>query len=352
MMINHLSKIRDQRKSTLQHQPVFLERLAELMKEGYTFNEGMTLLLPHHLKEFRPVLAVVENDLKNGLGVTDILRRLGFSNESLLPIAIAEVDGQLVLALEGMADRLRNKEEKQKQLKKLLIYPSVLFVFILTLLLAFRKFFLPNMEMLTVSRQDTTTGFAKIFPILVAKLPDLAIASILLTICTFITGKIVYKRLEPEGKIRMLLHIPIVRTIFIMRLTRDFSGEVGGLLDSGLSMQNALTVLIDQQMDEVLSEIASHVSKQVVFGEPFYMALSLTDGLTEQLSAYAKHGEDSGHLAKELLIYSGHLNETIDEKLTRGLAMLQPILFGIIAICILAAYLALLLPVYGLMDNL
>ena len=32
--------------------------------------------------------------------------------------------------------------------------------------------------------------------------------------------------------------------------------------------------------------------------------------------------------------------------------MLQPALFCIIAICILAAYLALLLPVYGMMDKL
>ncbi len=31
--------------------------------------------------------------------------------------------------------------------------------------------------------------------------------------------------------------------------------------------------------------------------------------------------------------------------------MLQPVLFGIIAICILAAYIALLLPIYGMMDK-
>ena len=55
---------------------------------------------------------------------------------------------------------------------------------------------------------------------------------------------------------------------------------------------------------------------------------------------------------KNYMIYSEHLSETIDEKLAKALAMLQPALFSIIAICILAAYLALLLPVYGMMDKL
>ncbi|MCG7336370.1 type II secretion system F family protein [Sporosarcina sp. ACRSM] len=345
-------KFYERKASTLQNKPVFLERLAELLQEGYTFNEGMTLLLPHHINKFKPVLLAVEDDLKSGFGVTAILRRLGFSDQSLLPVAIAEVDGQLVRALKGMADRLKKKEAKQKKLKKLLIYPTILFLFILTLLLAFRSFFLPHMEMLTASRMESTTGFAKMLPALVTKIPDFSLAVIFFGVCTFVMGNIILKKLKPAEKVRLLLLIPVVRTMYILCITRDFSGELGSLLDSGLSMQNALAVLINQQVDGVLTEIASNVKTHVVFGEPFHIATQLTVGLTEQLSAFAKHGEDSGHLAKELLIYSRHLEQTIDEKLNKGLAMLQPMLFCIIAICILAAYLALLLPVYGLMDNL
>ena len=41
----------------------------------------------------------------------------------------------------------------------------------------------------------------------------------------------------------------------------------------------------------------------------------------------------------------------IDRYLAKGLAVLQPALFSLIAICILAAYIALLLPVYGMIDK-
>ena len=277
MMSSLFRKVYERRKMQLQNKPIFLERLAELIQEGYTFNEGVSLLLPHHIKMFKPILITVENDLKNGYGVTAILQRLGYSTQTLLPVAIAEVDGQIVRALKGMADRLKKKEEKQKKFKKLLIYPSILFIFILTLLLAFRTFFLPHMEMLTASRLENAAGLTKVLPILVTKIPDFSLLVTFLVVGIGIIGNFVYKKLKPAQKIRMLLSIPVFGNIFLMRITRDFSGELGSLLDSGLSIQNALAVLVNQQMDEVLSEVASNVKTQVVFGESFHIATKLTD---------------------------------------------------------------------------
>ena len=62
------------------------------------------------------------NDFKEGLGVTHILARLGFSSGNLLPIAIAEMEGRVEQAMSGMAIRMRKTEEKRKKLKNLLIY--------------------------------------------------------------------------------------------------------------------------------------------------------------------------------------------------------------------------------------
>ncbi|WP_318615012.1 competence type IV pilus assembly protein ComGB [Sporosarcina sp. YIM B06819] len=351
-MVKWIKKASFQKAGQLQNRAAFLDRLAVLLTEGYTFYNGIMLLLPHHMKKYDTALATINDDLKKGLGVTLILSRIGFSTGMLLPIAIAELDGRLALALKEMAARLRKKEQQQRKLKNLLAYPTVLFVFIGALLLAFRRFFLPNMEALAVSRNSETTGFASTLPSLVTKIPDVVIGMGFLSALLTVTAVIVYKKFEPKTKVRVMMSLPILGTFFAMYKTRDFSSEIGSLLQSGLSMQDALDVLIDQHLDIVLSEIASSVKELVIFGESFHIATNMTAGLTAQLAAFAKHGEDSGHLAKELLIYSEHLSESIDDKLTKGLAMLQPILFSLIAICILAAYLALLLPVYGMMDKL
>lgn len=343
--------MKSSKKNRLHNRPAFLERLSILLHEGYTFHDGLLLLLPHHCKEYQEVEEELLVDFMQGFGATYILANLGFTASSLLPIAIAEVDGRLARALDGMAKRLRNTEEKKKKLKNILMYPVVLLFFITTLLVAFRRFFLPSMESLVLTRQTNTTGIISLLPTLVTKIPDLLFVSI--GISLLIAGIIIfqYKKASPQKKIKIGCQIPIFNKFFLMIKTRDFSSELGSLLNSGLSMQDALSVLANQQQDVVIGEIAKQIRERVVFGDDFYVAVQLTDGLTKLFAGYVKHGEDSGHLPKELLIYSEQLSEVIDEQLTKGLGLLQPALFTLIAICILGAYLALLLPVYGMIDK-
>ncbi|CAM3122804.1 competence type IV pilus assembly protein ComGB [Filibacter tadaridae] len=335
----------------LDNRPAFLERLSVLLMEGYTFNDGLNLLLPYHCKEYTDVLTLIDNDFKEGQDVTHILKRLGFTTSALLPVAIAEMDGRLAHALRGMAERLKSAEEKKKKFKNLLAYPAVLFVFIAALLFAFRKFFLPNMEALALSRQGQSNGFVSSLPQIVSKIPDVIVGVILIMLLITTGCYVAFRKMEPAKKIRFLLSLPIIGVFFSEYKTRVFSGELGSLLHSGLSMQDALDILNNQELDPILGEMAKNVRELVVYGEPFHMAVQMTDGLLAQMSAFAKHGADSGYLPKELTLYSEQLDETIDRQLSKGLALLQPILFSLIAICILAAYLALLLPVYGMMDN-
>ncbi|WP_438310736.1 competence type IV pilus assembly protein ComGB [Sporosarcina sp. FA9] len=339
------------RNQSLLYRPEFLLRLSVLLKEGYTFHEAIRLLLPHHMKEYNDVLLKIDEEFRKGFGVTHILTLLGFHSNTLLPIVIAEVDGRLADAFISMGNQLKKIETAKEKLKKLLAYPIVLFVFITLLLLAFRKYFLPNMEALVLSRKNEEDGFLSALPMLVVKIPDLIFGvGIFLGLICF-SCYYLYKKLEPKNKIRFIIGIPIIGTLFSTLKTRAFASELGSLLESGLPLQSALDVLILQRLDLVLSEISKNVKKYVIYGEPFHSAVGLVEGLTKQFSSFAQHGADSGHLPKELIIYSEQLDEMIDRRLASGLAMLQPLLFSIIAICILAAYVALLLPVYGLIDK-
>ena len=338
-------------KPTLKNKPQFLARLSVLLFEGYTFHEGLTLLLPHHLKEFEAVLKEIELDLREGHGVPHILKSIGFSSSALLPIVIAEMDGHLAKALSGVATRLKKREDAQTKLKKLLIYPSVLFVFITTLLLAFRNFFLPNMQSLSISSKGMDGGLISNLPLAMSKIPDLIIGIIAVFLLGGLLCAVVYKKLTPTNKIRFASYVPIIRKLFFMWKTRAFASELGSLLQSGLSMQASLDVLVNQNLDSVLRNIALDIREHIRFGESFHDAAKMTNGLTKQFSSFVEHGAQSGHLPKELIIYSEHLDELIESKLSTYLSMLQPMLFALIAICILAAYVALLLPIYGMMDN-
>lgn len=347
ILLGHSKK----RLDRIVNQPAFLGRLAVLLKEGYTFHDGLILLLPHHCKNYEELLTRIKSDLKAGFGVSDILTSLGFSSASLLPVIISEVDGRLAEALEGIAERMKKSDERRKKLRAILIYPLVLFSFMAVLLVLFRNYFLPNLQALAISRNDSSSGLVSLLPMIVSKIPDIIIVAGLIFIIGMTIGSVFYRKLSPAGKIKFFIQLPIVGRFFINMKTRDFAGELGSLLHSGLSMQDALDVLMNQQIDKIMAEISTTIKGHVIYGENFDQAILLTAGLSKELSSYALHGASSGHLPKELMIYSENLHEVIEEELGKWLSSLQPVLFTVLAVCILAAYLALLLPVYNMFDS-
>ncbi|PID16821.1 hypothetical protein CSV63_02740 [Sporosarcina sp. P34] len=329
----------------------FLVRLSVLLQEGYTFHEGLILILPYHTKEYEEKLLQVEEELKMGYGVSHILKSLGFGKSIMLPIVIAEVDGNLIRALKEVADRVNRKTEKQKQVRKLLAYPSVLFSFLLILLVAFRQFFLPNFEALTVMRANDSGGFVQLLPKLVSSIPDLLLVMAILFAVGFLVVRLWLRRLSPYEVLHYIVRIPQIRTFYCEMKTRDFASELGSLLQSGLSMQSALAVLVEQTEDLILSVITKELSEHVIYGESLHEAIRLTEGLSPRLADFAKHGADTGYLPKELMLYSEHTSEQLEEKITQWITILQPALFGILAVCILLSYLSILLPVYKMIDT-
>ncbi|PIC65382.1 hypothetical protein CSV79_01815 [Sporosarcina sp. P13] len=329
----------------------FLHRLSVLLGEGYTFHEGLILILPYHTKDYEERLEQVEAELKSGYGVSHILKSLGFSKSIMLPIAIAEVDGNLLRALNEVANRVNRRADKQKQIQKLLAYPAVLFSFLLLLLVAFRQFFLPNFEALSIMRTDEQTGIVQLLPYVVSAIPDLLLAMVILTVLSYVVIRFWIKRLTSAQIIRKILTVPVAGPFFNEMKTRDFANELGSLLQSGLSLQSALGVLKEQTEDLILAEITRQLSSYVIYGESLHEAIRLTDGLSDRLADFAKHGADTGYLSKELMIYSEHTGEQLEEKMNQWITILQPALFGILAICILLSYLSILLPVYKMIDS-
>lgn len=346
-----MKKHHKKKKNIIVNRAAFLGRVSELLKEGYTFPEAIYLILPHHTEHYEAVIENIEEAYKQGLGASAVLEKLGFSHTTLLSVMIAEQSGHLADVLASSAMQLQIHEATKKKLKGILAYPIILFIFISGLLIAFRNFFLPNMEAMSYGSQSNKTVTSTALPYLVAKLPDVMIGFAVLMFAIVGGLLFIYRKQLPENKIRFIKRLPIIRKWVFQWKSQRFARELGSLLESGISIQQALDVLIEQQVDVLLSQIAIQVRERLIYGEAFHLAVALTDGLTKEFSSFAKHGEASGHLAKELLIYSAHLEETLYAKMSKGLALLQPALFALIALCILAAYLALLLPIYGMMDT-
>lgn len=331
-------------------QAQFLQRLSSLLKEGYTFYASLTMLLPHHVKDNDQAQLKLSTQLKNGDGVTSVLMALGIPKGYLLTTQMAEEHGKLHQAIFGLQAHIAMVDRAKAGLKKVVMYPLFLFAMLTGLFVAFRTYFLPNMKILAASRQSASSSDAVNWTSALLHIPDILLAICLLLLSLMVLYRKRVHRHPAKEQINILKKTPILSKWMKLQWTRSFTQELGTLLASGLSLLLSLEVLKKQQFQPHLQAIAIHIYESISVGESLKQAVLIADCFIDEFPDYIAHGELSGHLDRELLIYSELLNEQMEQTLMKSLSFVQPILFGILAICILAAYLSILLPVYGMIE--
>ena len=337
-------------KRKVKEEAAFFGRLSILMQEGYLFAESISILLPHHVEAYEDVQRLVEDKLRQGAGVIGVLKALRLSSPYLVAISIAEKNGHMVEALEGVAKQMDLVATTKKKLQKLLVYPIVLLGFLLLLFLVFRTFFFPNIENMVRSRGtgdgESSVALSKVL----LHVPDALVVSGVMLFFTVVFFKFYVKKQPIAKQLNILLNIPLLRVYTRLLMTKEFAKHLGSLLQSGFSLQESLKILEEQQFQPFVQYFSMLIKERVIYGDSLAQAVSWMSIWQKDFKTFVEHGERSGYLGKELMLYSELLEEKIEQLLRRLIALVQPTFFIIIALCIVAAYLSLLLPIYKMID--
>ncbi len=98
---------------------------------------------------------------------------------------------------------------------------------------------------------------------------------------------------------------------------------------------------------QVCSEVRDKLSK----GEKLEIILSGFLVFEKDLIHIVKHGQEKGRLDQELSFFSKHCAMKLEEKTEIWLKAIQPILYLLIGLLIVSMYLAILLPMFHLLDG-
>lgn len=327
----------------------FLSRLSVLMKEGYLLPTALQLLLPMHTKKLEAALSGITIILKGGGTAAEILKFLGFKDQVLFPVEIAEFHGRLPESIESIAKSFSRTEQVQKKLKNILIYPVSLLLFTSMLFLFFRTNYVPNLTELMESLQsgEETTGV----PTYLLNLPDVFIGLFALLGLAAGSFWLIINKQKVPMQIRWILKLPVLRSYMRLYWSHLFARELGTLLHSGISLQQSLQLLQEQTYHSIIQFMANACREEIISGQNLSVALSRQSFFAGDMASFVQHGELTGHLGKEMILYSEVLMERIEKKSQGMLKIIQPAFFVIIACCIVGAYLAILLPMYNLVHT-
>lgn len=338
-------------KWPIQEQGVFLKKIGELLVRGYPIAEAIESLSYqlHPIRKAELTECLIE--LRKGLAFYAVLEKLGFHDDLIGYVYFAEQHGSFADALLEGSNLAIKKEKNKHKLVKLLQYPFILIIITSFLFIFIEKALLPRFTSLFKSMNLDANFFTKViiffghyFPICL-----LILASILLLLILYYF--LIFQKITILQQKAQIVQMPIFGRIFKLLYTHYFSIQLSFLLSGGISFTEALLLFEANPKQKFYRELAKELKLKLVTGEKLESIFTSFSFFEKELTMIVKHGQENGKLEQELFFYSQHCIQLVEELIEKFLKTLQPILYLFIGFLIVSMYLAILLPMFHLMDG-
>ncbi len=338
-------------KWSVNEQANFLRRTGELLARGYPIAlaiESIALQLPSKRKE---ELNSCLDELKKGSPFHDVLNHLGFHKDLVGYVYFAEQHGSFADALLEGSELALLKDKDLHKLLKLLQYPTVLLVITGFLFIFVENTLLPRFTTLFSSLGLEANFFTNVIYAFDHYFPT--VIGVLLVILSM--GAVYYflffRKLSVLKQRAQLVRIPFVGRILKLLFTHYFSIQLSFLLSGGLSVSEALLLFEQNHRHPFYSHLANTIKCKLITGEKLETILASLSFFEKEFPMIVKHGQENGKLEQELLFFSKHCVTNMEEMIEKRLTTIQPILYLFIGFLVVSMYLAILLPMFHLLDG-
>ncbi|WP_245155351.1 type II secretion system F family protein [Levilactobacillus yiduensis] len=321
-------------KWSLATQARFCQLLADQLASGFSLQQAVTFLRTVDGR-FPADLQGVEAGLQNGEALVDLLTPHLQANVCF-QLRLTTTYGDLGPALAEAASFLRLLATQRQKLRQLLAYPVGLFLGMIGLFATLQVGILPQLQQ----------GLAPSVPVTGAWRQYLWLGGLGLGGLGVVTGAKWWRR-QPSLRLASLyLRLPLVGPILRAYYGYYLTANLSQLIRSGLSVKQMLTILHQLPERALLYQLAEVLTRQLTVGRSPVGWLRRQDFIPSQVVVFLSKGSTPPQLARELQAFSQLQYRELVRRLERGLALVQPVLLGVVALLIVGAYLSLLLPMY------
>jgi competence protein ComGB len=339
------------RKWSIKEQADFLKKTGELLARGYPLSDAIQSLSYQMKKVRQEEIRQFLDDLKEGHQLHKILTDLRFHKTLVGFVYFAEQHGSLSDAFRDGSAMMQKRDTDAEKLKKLLIYPAVLLFMTFFLFLFVESVLLPQYTSLFQSMNISPNIFMRIVNFTGNIFPLIVCFTLLFLFLSINYYFFKFRKLPPIKQRTMIVSIPILGSFYRLLTTHYFTIQLSYLLGGGLSILESLTLFEKHVKQPFDRQLGREMQEQLSTGESFDDILTQYKFFERELPFIVKHGQENGKLDEELLFYSRHCISLLATKTDKCFKIIQPILYSIIGIIIISMYLAILLPMFQLLDG-
>ena len=340
----------------LKEHMMFTRNLGVMVGSGLTVSRSIrNLAIQTKNHRFKDMLEAVCADIEGGktLSVSLAAYPAVFDELFVSMIYMGEVSGNLEKVLDILALQLEKEHDLTSKVRGALMYPSVVLVAMIGIGILMLAYILPKITGVFKDMEVTlppTTVF-------IMGLSDFLQAHVLLVMAVFLGGIVgsgLFARTKNGRRLfgYLALRLPIIGDITIKVNCARFSRIYSALLESGISVTSALTIvsktLSNIYYQDVLLEGVAEIQKGVELSRIIGKYPGIFPVLVPQMLAV---GEETGKtdvvLGKLAEFYEEEVNQ-----ITKNLSsILEPILMLLIGSAVGFFAVAMLQPMYSVLDN-
>lgn len=342
-LTEHLKSFSRVKKISAKQQSYFLQTIAELLEQGFSLNQALhfiQLLLPR----YQVLIQSMVTQLEQGKPFEKALQQVGFPLFVVAQLFYAQRQGRFVASLHDNARHLHKIQRYKQQVVQKLSYPLLMSVFLIVLLFGMRSFMLPHILSFLTPDVYESPGFVRMLVLFFTYLPQGFMSVVAISLLMIGVTERYLMRLKYIERYQRLRHIPFIKKWTKLWCTYKVSKELGYFFTAGYSIQQLLEVLIQYPVDPFLAEIAQLFKKGLSQGEALGTIIERSGLFTQEFKIVLYQGELTSQMAQKSLLYADKLLTDLMEDVQRKLSWIQPILFALIALFVMAMYLMMLLP--------
>lgn len=336
----------------------YLSQLSAYLKSGIALADAVKILVDQSSKvNEKKTWKAVYYDLSMGDILSTALEKRGEAFPKLLTnmIKTAEMTGNLPETLDDMVDYYTESESTKKQMKSAMMYPTIVTVFAAVVVIFILMWIVPQFSGMYSELGSAEMPGITVFLINLSEF----LGNNILLIVAIILGLVLvfyflFKKIKSFRKAvqTMLMHLPVFGNIIIYNEVTIFTKTFANLINHNVFITDSMDVLSKITENEIYKGLIYNAARNLVKGDTLSKAFKDNWAFPNIAYQMLITGEKTGRLGPMMEKVSEYYQEQHRTIINQMKSLIEPILIVGLAVVVGGILLAVLMPMYGIYDQL
>lgn len=340
----------------LKEKMIFCRHLAVMIESGLSLNRALLVLIGQEKnRTFKKNLEKIHEEIKKGVSLADAMAKhpKTFNQVFISMVKVGEGSGNLEEILKILAKQLEKDHKLISKIRGALIYPGVIMSVMIIIGILMMMFVVPK---ITAIFNDFDAQLPLLTKILIG-ISNFMAQNVLVTLGIIfgsLTTLFFFYRSAPGKKVfhLLFLKLPVIGNIVNKVNSARFSRILSSLLTSGVSLVKALRITSNTLGNYYYSKGIKKAAQDVQKGVPLSKILSSENSLFPYLVIQMiEVGEETGK-SPEILKKLAEFYESEVDQISKNLSsIIEPILMVVIGSAVGLFAIAIIQPIYSIMEK-